>query len=286
MTSRVFDDRPCSLGESPLWHPLRHQLFWFDITGNRLLTRDATGLQEWHFAENVSAAGAIDRNTLLIASETRLMRFDIETGSHDTLCLLEPDTPHTRSNDGRADPLGGFWIGTMGKKAETGAGAIYRYHRGELRQLFPGISIPNAICFAPDGSCAYFTDTPTGQIMRQPLNAGGWPQAEPQLYLDLTPEGLHPDGAVTDARGNLWNAQWGAARIAGYAPDGSFLGSHAVPATHSTCPAFGGVALSTLFCTSARQGLDTATIAAHPQNGQTFFTETELTGRPEPLVEL
>lgn len=63
-------------------------------------------------------------NTLLIASESALMRFDIPNGKSETLCPLEADNRATRSNDGRADPWGGFWIGTMGKGCELGAGAI------------------------------------------------------------------------------------------------------------------------------------------------------------------
>ena len=58
----IFDDRRCTLGEGPLWHPLRKQLFWFDIIGKRLLTRGVEGPQEWHFAEMVSAAGWISHD--------------------------------------------------------------------------------------------------------------------------------------------------------------------------------------------------------------------------------
>ena len=54
----IFDSRPCELGEGPLWHPVREQLFWFDILNNRLLSRDDTGPLEWRFAERVSAAKA------------------------------------------------------------------------------------------------------------------------------------------------------------------------------------------------------------------------------------
>ncbi len=73
---------------------------------------------------------------LLIASETALFRFSLTTGLRRDLCLLEAENTVTRSNDGRADLQGGFWIGTMGKNAEPGAGAIYRFFKGELRRAF------------------------------------------------------------------------------------------------------------------------------------------------------
>jgi len=166
---------------------------------------------EWSFEEHVSAAGWVDDDTLLIASETGLGLFDIATGRQQRLAALEAETSVTRSNDGRADPWGGFWIGTMGKAAEPGAGAIYRYFRGEIRRVFDRITIPNAICFSPDGDWLYFTDTPRRTIWRQRLrDADGWPAPEaPESFVDLTGAGLNPDGAVVDRDGRLWNAQWG-----------------------------------------------------------------------------
>lgn len=254
----------CELGEGAFWHPERQELFWFDITGRKLHSL----ARSWAFDEMSSAMGWVSRNAVVIATETRLMLFDLATGEGRTLCALEAENPVTRSNDGRADPQGGFWIGTMGKRAEKGAGAIWRYYKGELRCLFPGITIPNAICFAPDGQSACFTDTPTRRVMRVALGADGWPDAEPQVWLDLNADGLNPDGAVFAADDSFWVAQWGAGRVAGYGPDGSFLGAVEFPAPHTSCPAFGGAGLDRLFCTTAREGrqnphdLDGATFAA------------------------
>ncbi len=281
-----FDDRRCELGEGPLWHPERGQLFWFDILGKRLLTRDAEAAQEWHFDEIVSAAGWVDSDRLLIASETRLFLFNLTTGAQDTIASLEADNPATRSNDGRADPQGGFWIGTMGKAAEPGAGAIYRFHKGELRKLYPGIRIPNSICFAPDGTRAYFADTLTGRIMTQALDGDGWPTGDPQVFVDLRADKLNPDGSVTDAEGTLWNAQWGANRVAGYRPDGTFVRAYDFPARHTSCPAFGGPDVSTLYCTTAQEHLSPEILAAEPANGKTFAVDTDLKGWPEPKVLL
>jgi sugar lactone lactonase YvrE len=272
----IWDDTICTLGEGPLWHPERQQFFWFDIMGKRLHTKG----RRWQFGEYVSAAGWIDRDQLLIASQTKLFNFDLTSGTAETICPLEADNPVTRSNDGRADPQGGFWIGTMGIHAEPGAGAIWRYYRGELRRIFAPITISNAICFAPDGSTAYFCDTPTKRIMRTGLDAQGWPVGDPSTHIDMTAEGLKPDGAVVDTAGNLWNAQWGAARVACYDPAGKFLRAVDFPATQTTCPAFGGPDLTTLFCTSARIGLDDT----NPDQGKTFATKTTTKGQTEHRV--
>lgn len=285
----IFDERTCTLGEGPLWHPERQQLFWFDIIRKKLLSRtEKGGRQEWYFGEQVSAAGWIDRNTLLIASETALVSLRLDSGSREKICELEADNPLTRSNDGRADPWGGFWIGTMGKQAQPNAGAIYRYYRGELRKLFPSITICNAICFSPDRRYGYFGDMATQLIWRQRLaETDGWPQGDPEIFIDCRCDNARPDGAVVDHAGRLWNAQWGAGRIACYDRDGNFIKVIALPASQTTCPAFGGADLCTLFVTTATQDLSEKQIIDQKNNaGKTFAIFVDAQGQPEPQVKL
>ena len=175
----------------------------------------------------------------------------------------------------------------MGKNAEPGAGAIHRYYRGKLRQLYDGITVANAISFAPDRSCAYYTDTHTQRVMRQPLDGEtGWPEGQPTVHLDLREKRLNPDGSVTDAEGNLWIACWGAARVVCFAPDGRELRVIEVPARQPTCPAFGGPGLRDLYVTSATVGLDQAALENRPLNGATFVMEDVAQGVPEPRVIL
>ncbi|WP_299665012.1 SMP-30/gluconolactonase/LRE family protein [uncultured Ruegeria sp.] len=285
--SHVYDDRPCELGEGPLWHPERKQLFWFDIIGKRLMSRKKDKPQVWEFNEHVSTAGWVDHDTLMIASETGLWRFGLTSHTKDLIVPLEADNPVTRSNDGRADPWGGFWIGTMGKQAEAGAGSIYRFWKGELRPLVRDVTITNAICFAPDSSCAYYSDTVTGQVMRWELDAEtGWPIGNATVFLDLQSEGLNPDGAVVDRSGNIWIAQWGASQVAAYAPDGRFLKTVGFDAEHTSCPSFGGDDLTTLFCTTARQGLEADALIQTPSNGMTFAAPDVGQGQAEHRVIL
>lgn len=279
MRPTVFSSTHCNLGEGPLWHPGRGQLFWFDILGKRLLTVEDGEERQWDLGEHGSAAGWVDDGTLLIATETGLDRFDIASGDRTRMIALEAENPLTRSNDGRADPWGGFWIGTMAKDKTAGAGGIYRYYRGELRRLHADITIPNSICFAPDRPLAYFADTPTRHVMRQPLDPEtGWPVAGPEVFLDLRADGLNPDGAVTDTEGCLWSAQWGACRVARYSPVGALLSSVEFPTLQVSCPAFGGDDFRTLYATTASEEHEDA------HSGQTFAMPVDATGLPEPKV--
>ncbi len=284
----IHDPRPCELGEGAFWHPIRRQFFWFDILGQKLLSRDRDGDRLWRFPEMVSAAGWVSEDVLLISGERDIFLFDLETEEIEALVTLEADTPENRSNDGRADRQGGFWIGTMGKDPKTrqGKGAIYRFYKGDLQLLFPGISIPNAICFSPDGKTAYFTDTSTQIIRKVALDAAGWPAGSPETFVDLRSEGLYPDGAVVDADGNVWNAQWGAARVAVYSPAGVFLRAIPFPAPHTSCPCLGGTDLTSLYCTSALEEMSPLAIAAAPDSGKTFVVPNAGRGLPEPQVLL
>lgn len=285
--ARIADSRVCTLGEGVFWHPRCEQLFWFDILGRRLLSqRDGQPL-EWFFDERASAAGWIDEDRLLIASETALSIFDLRSSTLEAICALEADNPLTRSNDGRADPWGGFWIGTMGLKAQHQAGAIYRYYRGELRRLFADITISNAICFSPDRRYAYFADTHRQRIWRQALDEQhGWPSGEPQPFIDGRVAGLNPDGAVVDTQGRLWNAQWGASRVACYDHHGQFLQAVAFAASQISCPVFAGPDLSTLFVTSAREGMEDDQLAAEPHAGKLFAIDVAAQGQAEHQVML
>ena len=285
MSVTIFDPTPCALGEGPLF--AHGRLFWFDILNRRLHAR-APGDAEaatWSFDEMFSAAGTLPDGELLLASETGLWRFSPDTGAPERLMPLEADNPVTRSNDGRADRQGGFWIGTMGKGAETGAGSIWRFHKGDLRRLVENVTVSNAICFAPDGTRGYYADTGTRKIMTLPLDADGWPAAEATPFFDFAALSAFPDGAVTDAEGALWVALWGSAKAVRIRPDGALDTEIALPARQPTCPAF-GADLTTLYLTSARQGLDEAALTERPASGNVFATTVPVAGLAEPTVIL
>ena len=289
MDASVFIDVRHELGEGPLWHDERGELFWFSILAGELHASpfDAGDRRIWSFGEPASAAAIVDRDTLLVATAGGLERFDIATGRRTRVCPFDPARPATRSNDGRGGPGGAFWIGTMGLGAEAGAGSLYRFANGTLTVKRRGITIPNAICFAPDGGFAYFSDSVTQTIMRWRLDhETGDTVGEPELFVDLRPERLFPDGSVTDCEGCVWNAQWGAGRVARYDPSGRFIGAVAVPARQVTCPAFGGPDMKTLFVTSGWEHMDEGARGGDPLAGAVFAIDAGVAGAPEFRVAL
>ncbi|MDN4983116.1 SMP-30/gluconolactonase/LRE family protein [Bradyrhizobium arachidis] len=286
-TSVVSAER-CHLGEGPTYDVSTDTAWWFDIRERRLFEAHLGGgsIRVHALGRMASALGRIDAERQLVVAEDGCYIRTLSDGAMTLFCPLEADNPATRSNDCRVHQSGTFWIGTMGRKAERGLGAIYALHRGKISTLFPGISIPNSICFSPDGTTGYFADTARAVLYAVPLNADtGLPRGEPEVLLRHTGIG-ELDGSVCDADGRIWNACWGAGRVDVYSPQGERLRSLHVPARQASCPAFVGPDLSGLLVTSAWQDMDAEARAADPQAGCTFLLHASARGRAEPDVKL
>jgi sugar lactone lactonase len=285
----LFSPDVSELGEGPSFDVPSQTLFWFDITGKRLLEqRDGDGSFKAHATPVMcSALASIDGDRQLVVAEDGLYVRDRITGRMIRRVAVEAENNLNRSNDSRTHPSGALWFSTMGKKAEAKAGAIYWYREGEVRKLYPDITIPNAICFSPDGRTAYFADTAINKMMRvdcDPIT--GLPVGEPSIFYDASAEQGGLDGSVCDGDGQIWNARWGAASLDCYSPGGDRIRSIKLPMTQATCPAFCGTGLGDLAVTSAWQHLDDRARAADPEAGKTFVVEIGLRGRAEPSVAL
>jgi len=283
----LCDDR-CHLGEGPTYDVATDTAWWFDIIERRLFeARLDVGRTTIHSLDVMgSALARIDSHRQLLVADDGLYIRDVKDGQMALYRPLEADNSATRSNDARVHPSGTFWIGTMGRQAEKGRGAIYALHRGELSRLYESITIPNAICFSPDGTVGYFADTREHVLFRVDLDAAtGLPRGAPVPLVTRRSRG-GIDGAVVDADGLIWNARWGGGCIDVYSPQGEQLRSLRVPARQASCPAFIGQDLSRLLVTSAWQGMDDHAKRADPDHGRTFALDVAARGRPEPDVKL
>ena len=273
----------CELGEGPHYNCATNTAWWLDIVGRKLMefqlaNETVIGHSLPRMASQIST---IDGDRQLLCMEDGFYIRQIVTGSLTFLAELEADNPVTRSNDGRVHPSGNLWIGTMGKQAEKQAGAIYWFNGKEVRCLFPDISIPNSICFSPDGKIAYFADTAVNTIWRVATDPStGMPTGTPEGFLtgDDLPLGGRFDGSVTDANGVLWNASWGGGAVSGFAPDGSLVQTFEIPTAQTTCPCFVGKDLQQMLVTSARQGLSQQQLALDPGAGYTYIIKGQFQG--------
>jgi len=287
---KPIDSYRLTLGEGPGYDPELGLAWWFDIVEKKLFTRHLSEQKTLCYELPVAASAmAITKEgrQLLLAEDGFYFR-DAVSGKLDFHLALEENNPITRSNDARVHPSGSFWVSTMGWNAEKGAGGIFLYRAGSVKKLMQDITVPNAICFSPDGSVAYFTDSAIGHIMRVAVDpSSGQPLGEPTIFIARdkiasmpapTPNCV-PDGAVTDKEGNLWVAIFGGSQVIGFSPLGERIAAIKVPATNVTCPAFVGKDARQMLITTARIGLADAVCAANPHEGASFVTEIDFTGR-------
>ena len=187
MSVSVLSPVSCHLGEGPSFDRRTGDLYWFDILGQKLhgLHMSTGRASEISLPVMGSAIFSVDEDRLLILTERGFYTRFRFSGVMSLAIPVEDDNPLTRSNDARAHPCGAVWFGTMGKQAETGAGAIYHLFKGTVTTLYTSISIPNAICFSPDGAIAYFTDTKVNKLMRVAIDpATALPAGEPAVLVD------------------------------------------------------------------------------------------------------
>jgi sugar lactone lactonase YvrE len=287
MAVSILSDVSCHLGEGPSYDPFSDTLHWFDILEKKLHGLQlATGKASLTILPAMgSAIFSVDGDRQLILTEHGFFIRYRQTGVMSLAIPVEEDKPATRSNDARAHPCGAIWFGTMGKKAEAGAGAIYHLLKGKVTKLYPAVTIPNAICFSPDGTIAYFTDTKVNRLMRvaiDPLTA--LPTGEPQVLVDHSGKPGGIDGAIVDTDGVIWNARWGIGQLVAISPDGQLLREIDLPAKQTTCPAFLGPQFNRIAVTSASEGYNDLGRAADPGCGKTFLIDLPIFGRAEPDV--
>ena len=278
----------CVLGEGPVWDHRLSCLWFTDIEAAQLLRLEwpAGELTRFDLPERLGSLGLTDDPAQLVcAFASGFARYTPATGACEWLCKTEPDYRGMRMNDGRIDRQGRFWAGSMvedRKLAPPEKASLYRLDGASAAAMRSGIAISNAICFAPDGTALYFTDTLTQVIERYPLDPESGALGGVETFARLTGN-AYPDGADVDAAGRVWNAEWGSGRVTAYNPDGSRFTQFDLPVSQVSCVTFGGAACDLLFVTTARTGLSDAALAKEPQAGDLFVYRTGVTGLPAPV---
>ncbi len=263
------------LGEGPCWDPAAKRLYWFDIKARRLFWLSHGEAGSWDLPVRASAAAVRRDGGLLVAAETGVCDFDVESGVL-TVRLPVGLEPGFRTNDGKIDGAGRFWWSTMDDDGGKRPGKLYRYDPdGRCDVHADAISIANTVSSSPDGRTFYLADSAEQTIYAYDLDTDG--ALSNRRVFAHTEEGS-PDGSAVDAEGYLWNAQWGAWRVVRYAPDGRIDRIVPMPVEQPSSCAFGGPDLSILYITSARDGLPDEVLARQPLAGSLFAFEPGVKG--------
>jgi sugar lactone lactonase YvrE len=261
------------LGEGPVWDPRSSTLRWVDIERGEVHRFDPASGADTFFAvgEPVGAVAVRAAGGLVLATASGLHTCLDDGGRRTLLHEVGTDPPGGRCNDGKADPWGRFWVGTM-LEGTRGAGALYRLDPDHsLHTVLTGVSVSNGLGWSPDGTTMYHTDTTAGGVDAFDHDPSSGAITNRRRLVDV--DRGWPDGMTVDAEGCLWVALWDGWGLRRHAPDGRLLTTVEVPAQRVTSCAFGG---TTLYVTTARTGLTDLT--DQPAAGSLFAFDPGVTG--------
>ncbi|OLF13420.1 SMP-30/gluconolactonase/LRE family protein [Actinophytocola xanthii] len=277
MNVEVVLEAHATLGEGPVWDPRENVLRWVDIEPGEVHRFDPASGEDTAFAvgEPVGTVAARAGGGLVLATASGIWACRADGADRRLLHAIDTDPPGGRFNDGKADPWGRFWAGTM-LEGTDGAAALYRLDReGPPRPVVTGVSVSNGLGWSPDGTTMYYVDTQTRGVDAFDHDPETGSITNRRRFAEV--ERGWPDGLTVDAEGGVWVALWDGWGLCRFAPDGRREELVELPAQRVTSCAFGGPELSTLYITSARTGL--RDLDGQPLAGALFSAKPGVSGQ-------
>jgi len=258
-------------------------LLWVDITPGLVHTFDpATGQDTaLDVGRPVGAVAPREGDGLVMALEDGFGLLAQGGAEVELVAPIDADDSSIRFNDGKCDPAGRFWAGTMAYDEAEGAAALYRLDPDRsVHRALAGVTISNGLAWAAGGRTMYYVDTPTQGVDAFDYDPDTGSVRARRRLIDVPERDGAPDGLTLDEEGCLWLALWGGSGVSRYTPDGRLDLVVDVPTEHVTSCTFGGHDLSDLFVTSAREGLDAPVLAGQPHAGAVFHCRPGAKGLP------
>lgn len=283
--------QPMQVGECPLWNPAEACLYWVDIDGFAIHRLDpASGAhRSWKTDSEPTALGLHAGGGLVVALRSGFARFDTDSGVFTPIAPAPYDTAKVRFNDGRVDPAGRFWVGTLFEPRTEPAAEMYCLERGQVRRAWSGgMTVSNGLGFSPDHKWMYHSDTTSHRIDRFPFDAATGALGEVQPFQRFSTDkkapgyGGRPDGAAVDSEGAYWSAMFEGGRLLRFSSGGELLREVTLPVRCPTMMAFGGADLRTLYVTSASHNRSAEERAQYPLTGCVLSLRVDVPGLPEP----
>ena len=278
-------DVRASLGECPVWSAAEQALYWVDINAPSLNRFDpATGSNRaMPMPSSIGCFALRKRGGFVVALRDGIWLAQPDGKLERKVVAAPYDPAHHRFNDGRCDPQGRFFAGTMNEKRDGPSGALYRIDADfSIAEIFGNVTISNGLAWSPDGRTMYHVDTPTLTISAYDFDAASAMPSKRRVFARFETATDRPDGAAVDSEGCYWIALYRGGRVVRLSPAGNVLASFALPAMCPTMCAFGDADLKTLYVTSARQQRDAAELERLPQSGGIFAMRVDVPGLPEP----
>jgi D-xylonolactonase len=272
------------LGEGPVWHAPEQALYWIDIKGLRIhrYTPATESATFWPTPFRIGSLAPRQSGGFVGGSEQGLVAIDAGFTTFEPIAHPEVDQPGNRANDGKVDPHGRFWMGTIDDAEEQALGSLYRFDvDGRWECVDGGYHVTNGPAFSPDGHTMYHNDSALQTIYRFDIGHDGSAANRKTLVRFEDGDG-YPDGMTVDAEGCLWVAFWDGWCVRRLSPSGEILLKLDLPVQRPTSCAFGGANLDQLYVTSASIDLTDAELADQPGAGGLYALEPGITGIAAP----
>jgi sugar lactone lactonase YvrE len=294
---RVAVATPALLGESPVWHPHEQVLYYCDIPQHQLLrfNPQTDELRQWNFDTDIASFAPMQNGQLLLAMRDGLWCFDPQTGAL-TRRVVEPpySTDKERFNDGKCDPQGRFWVGTLYEPRDAELAALYCFSANRLEKKFSGVTALNGLAWSPDARTIYWSDTKAHTVYAATYESQNGQLTGPRTFASFAPRnpqqplanyGGRPDGAAIDAEGCYWVAMFEGQRLVRLSPRGEVICEVRLPVRCPTMPCFGGPHLKTLYVTTSRQSRPIDELQEQPHAGCVLALEVDVEGLPVSFVQ-
>ncbi|MDA0989511.1 MAG: SMP-30/gluconolactonase/LRE family protein [Verrucomicrobia bacterium] len=279
--AELLIDAKATLGEGPIWDDQEQRLYWVDIMMYELHWYDPDDGRDRKDQVGQTIGCVVPRAAggVMVTLKNAFAGFDPMTSNLSNVVKLRDEPETNRFNDGKCDPAGRYWAGTIGP---AGTGALYRLDLDlSVHRMIEGVTCSNGLAWNAAKDTFYYIDTPTMQVVAYDYDNDTGAIDNRRVIIEVSDEEGKPDGMTIDAEDKLWIAHWGGSRVVRWDPDnGSVMQRIGVAATHTTACAFGGKNLDQLYITSARTGLDADQLASQPHAGGVFVAAPGVCGVP------
>ena len=276
----LFSDYSCELGEGPFWDSKRSRLHWVDIIGKKIISQNLDG-SNIHALEVDGNPGCVvlsDDGTMVAGVDNQISSLDGDGNLLRVLADTNEDS-RLRFNDGKCDPSGRFWVGSMDRKEKNKLGSLYSWNSIEgLVTREQGVTVSNGMGWSPDNSLFYYIDSPTREVSVYDFDLSTGSINNKRRFIGFSEEDGFPDGMTIDNEGRLWIAFWGGSKIMCVNPDSKAIEEVvSFPVSKITSCAFGGEKMDQLFITSAKVQVNEKD---EPMAGKTFVVSLGVKGLP------
>ena len=274
ITAELVLDAQAVLGEGPLWHAPTQKLFWVNLLDGEVHLFDPATNEDRVVEVGQPVGTVVSRQAggAMVAVANGFASLDLESGELTVIHDPEADMPENRFNDGKCDPAGRFWAGTMPYDPGSPTGSLYCMDIDHsVRKMLDGVMISNGIVWTSDNSTMYYVDSLTRQVAAFDYDVSTGDISNRRVAVSVPEDFGVPDGMTIDEEDTIWVAHFGGSRITHWNPaNGELLGKIDVPASQVTACAFGGPDLTDLYITTARFELDDEALKEEPAAGGLF----------------